>query len=243
MVRSRQRASPAAPGVVGSATVTPTTRIPLFPLGTVLFPGGLLPLHVFEERYRAMVRDLLLAPAESREFGVVAIRDGHKVGADAVRALHEIGCVARLRRVEPYADGRFDVVSSGVRRFRLLGIDVARPYLQGDVELLPEPDGAGPAELEVAAARVAMAFDEYHAALGIDFDLPDGVLTDAAALSYAVAAGVVLDLADKQALLEAGSTSARLGEELALLHREVGLQSVLPSLPAVALTRVPSSPN
>ena len=117
------------------------TRLPLFPLGTVLFPGLLLPLHVFEERYRQLVRDLLVGPHESRAFGVVAIREGREVGADSIRALHGVGCVARLRRVEPYDDGRFDVVTSGSQRFRLLAVDNSRPYLQGDVELLGEPDG------------------------------------------------------------------------------------------------------
>ena len=64
------------------------TRLPLFPLGTVLFPGLLLPLHIFEERYRQLVRDLLVGPHESRAFGVVAIREGREVGADGIRALH-----------------------------------------------------------------------------------------------------------------------------------------------------------
>jgi Lon protease-like protein len=72
-----------------------STRLPLFPLGTVLFPGVLLPLHVFEERYRSMVRDLLDAPAEERRFGVVAIREGREVGADGIRALHAVGCGIR----------------------------------------------------------------------------------------------------------------------------------------------------
>jgi len=220
--------------VVGSAAVT---RLPLFPLGTVLFPGVLLPLHIFEERYRQLVRDLLVGPHESREFGVVAIREGREVGADSIRALHRIGCVARLRRVEPYDDGRFDVVTSGSQRFRLLAVDDSRPYLQGDVEMLGEPDGDPGTGL---AALVAAAYADYREALGIADDEPTD---DARALSYAVAAGTVLDLTDRQRLLEAPDTASRLRAELALLRRESTLIGLLPSLPAVELTRVPASPN
>src|SRR5258708_6280420 len=112
--------------------------LPLFPLGTVLFPGMVLPLHVFEERYRQMVTDLLDRPEPEREFGVVAIRKGNEVGADNARELHDIGCVARLREATRHADGRFDLVSVGTRRFRLLRTDDTLPYYQGEIEPLPE---------------------------------------------------------------------------------------------------------
>ncbi len=217
--------------------MTATARLPLFPLGTVLFPGVLLPLHVFEERYRRLVRDLLDATEDAREFGVVAIREGREVGDDGIRALHRVGCVARLRRVEPYDDGRFDLVSTGSKRFRLLSLDQSRPYLQGAVELLDEPTGEQAAAI---AVRVAVEFDEYRSALGDDEDeLPD----DPRTLSYLVAASAVLDLTEKQRLLEAPDTATRLHAELLLLRRETRLLDVLPSLPAVELTRAPASPN
>ena len=217
--------------------MTANARLPLFPLGTVLFPGMLLPLHVFEERYRQLVRDLLVAPHESRVFGVVAIREGREVGSDGVRALHGVGCVARLRRVEPYDDGRFDVVTSGSQRFRLVALDESRPYLRGEVELLGEPDGRRAADL---ASRVAAAYAVYRKALGA---AEEESADDARALSYSVAAGAVLDLTVRQRLLEVPDTASRLAAELALLRRETTLLSVLPSLPAVELTRVPASPN
>jgi Lon protease-like protein len=213
------------------------SRLPLFPLGTVLFPGVLLPLHVFEERYRRLVRDLLVAPHEERAFGVVAIREGREVGADGVRALHPVGCVARLARAEPYPDGRFDIVTTGAQRFRLEALDDSRAYLQGEVTLLDDPDGA---EVHRLAAEVERAWADYREALGSSGDeSPDG----ARALSYLVAAGTVLDLGEKQRLLEAGDTAGRLRAELALLRRESALLDLLPSLPAVELTRVPASPN
>ena len=118
------------------------TRLPLFPLGTVLFPGLLLPLHVFEERYRALVRDLVDAPEESRAFGVVAIREGREVGDGR----HPLVAPGRLPgrsapgRAAP--DGRFDIVATGARRFRIDSVDAtSQPYLQAEVEFLDEPDG------------------------------------------------------------------------------------------------------
>ncbi|HEY7880701.1 MAG TPA: LON peptidase substrate-binding domain-containing protein, partial [Streptosporangiaceae bacterium] len=71
--------------------------IPLFPLGTVLYPALLLPLHIFEDRYRQLVGDLLEGP-EPRRFGVIAIRRGRETGIDGVSALYEVGCAAVLRR-------------------------------------------------------------------------------------------------------------------------------------------------
>jgi hypothetical protein len=215
-----------------------TARLPLFPLGTVLFPGLLLPLHVFEERYRRMVRDLLELPDHRRRFAVVAIREGREVGADGVRALHAVGCVARLRRVDPYDDGRFDIISTGEQRIRLVDLDPSLPYLCAEVELLDEPPGESAPAL---ARAVRDRFRDYRRALGGQpgDDLPD----DPGLLSYLVAATVVLDLDDKQRLLEAPDVAGRLRRELRLLHRETALLGSLPSLPGVELTRVPASPN
>ncbi len=114
--------------------------LPLFPLGhTVLFPGVVLPLHVFEERYRELVRTLVELPEGARRrFGVVAIRQGWEVGEDAVSALHDVGCAAELRRVSRYPDGRYDIVTVGTDRFRLRSVDrESRPYLVGSVDWLP----------------------------------------------------------------------------------------------------------
>src|SRR6202046_4700827 len=120
--------------------------LPLFPLGAVLYPGMLLPLHIFEERYRQLVRDLLDGP-EPRRFGVIAIRKGRETGIDGVHSLYEIGCTATLRRVDGRDDGRFDIVTIGTQRFRLRGLDKTRPYLQGEVEMLAD-EPADPASAE-----------------------------------------------------------------------------------------------
>jgi Lon protease-like protein len=113
-------------------------ELPLFPLHTVLLPGVALPLHIFEERYRLMIGRCL----ERRDpFGVVLIRQGSEVGNGDTR-LAEIGTVARIRQASRYADGRLDVVTVGVRRFRIDALHAARePYLTAEVTLLDEPMG------------------------------------------------------------------------------------------------------
>lgn len=121
--------------------------IPLFPLGTPLFPGVVLPLHVFEPRYRRLVLDLLALPedGERRFFGVVAIRQGWEVERVApAEALYDIGCTARLQMVRPQADGGFRVVTVGGDRFRLRDVVIGEdpPYLQGEVEWLADEEAA-----------------------------------------------------------------------------------------------------
>jgi len=223
-------------------------RLPLFPLGLVLFPGLLLPLHVFEERYRVLVQELLALPEDERRFGVVAIRQGREVGADGVTALHEVGCVARVRRVEPYDDGRFDVITTGAERFRLSGLTGGAPYLTGAVDLLP--DGPGDTDETALLDRaVRAAFGDYLAALGQaqgdtfpEVQVPE-LPGEPLVLSYLVAATVVVDLEDRQALLAEPDVASRLRAELRLLRREATLLRTLASAPAPELTRTPMSPN
>src|SRR6266581_6266185 len=176
--------------------------LPLFPLGAVLYPGMLLPLHIFEERYRQLIRDLL-DRAEPRRFGVIAIRKGRETGIDGVHSLYKVGCTATLRRVDRHDDGRFDIVAVGAQRFRLLRLDQTRPYLQGEVELLTE-EPTDPAAAEPAARVIQAAFREYLDALtewgGATVrleELPD----EPALLSFIVAAAMVIDLPERHALL------------------------------------------
>jgi Lon protease-like protein len=121
--------------------------IPLFPLGTPLFPGVVLPLQIFEPRYRRLMRDLLAHPEEGdrRFFGVVAIRQGWEVEKVApAAALYDVGCTARLQRIVPQSDGGFRVVTVGGDRFRILDVVVGEdpPYLQARVEWLAEEEAA-----------------------------------------------------------------------------------------------------
>lgn len=220
-------------------------RLPLFPLGLVLFPGLVLPLHVFEERYRVLVRELLERPEDERAFGVVAIRQGREVGADGEQALHEVGCTAQLRRAEAYDDGRFDLVTTGVTRFRLQGLFHDRPYLVGEVDLLPDPLGEVDEAVLIGAA-VRSAYVDYLAALeeaGADgVEAPD-LPADNLVLSYLVAATVLIDLEDRQALLASPDAVTRLRSERALLRREARLLRVFGAAPAPELSRTPTSAN
>src|ERR1039458_729136 len=133
--------------------------LPLFPLGTVLYPGLLLPLNIFEERYRRLVRDLLEGP-EPKRFGVIAIRKGRETGVDGISALHEIGCTATLREVAEQEDGGFHLVTVGTQRFRLESLDDSQPYFQGEVELLEEEVG-DEAAAGLAAQAVQRGFRGY----------------------------------------------------------------------------------
>jgi len=247
--------------------------LPLFPLGTVLFPGMILPLRVFEERYRQMVADLLGKPEPAREVGVIAIRRGHEVGADNARETHEIGCVARLRETARHADGRFDLVTVGTRRFRLLRTDDTLAYYQGEIEELPEqvlpglappdqdlpdqpaasrtPDAAAiereaAAQAAWAVRAVQAAFRDYLNALADRAgavvrvaDIPD----DPILLSYVVAAGMIIDLPERQALLAAPDAVSRLKAERALLTRERAMLRLTTSRPAPDLSRERFSQN
>lgn len=219
------------------------TLLPLFPLGSVLYPGVVLPLHIFEERYRRLVRDLLDQPEGPRRFGVVAIKEGREVGRDGVTALHEIGCTAELRRVEAYDDGRFDIIAVGVSRFRMVQVDASQPMV-GEVELLPDVSTDKAITL---AARAVRMFGSYRKALltaqGLLVDEPPELPDDPVELSYVIAAAMLVDISDKQELLATSTVDERLALEVAILRRESALVSQLSTRPAVEFPRAGYSPN
>jgi uncharacterized protein len=218
--------------------------MPLFPLGAVLYPGMLLPLHIFEERYRQLVRDLLDGP-DPRRFGVIAIRKGRETGIDGVHSLYEIGCTATLRRVDKHEDGRFDIVTLGTHRFKLLSLDETRPYLQGEVEVLAD-DETDPAVAAPLVHTVQTAFRAYLDALtewgGATVrieELPD----EPRLLSFIVAAAMIIDLPDRQGMLAESDTAQRLNLQRALLSRETAMLRTTTSRPAPDLRNTPYNPN
>src|SRR5260221_11661075 len=117
-----------------------TETLPLFPLGTVLYPGLVLPLHVFEDRYKQLVRDLLNEP-EPRRFGVIAIRVGRETGIGGVSALHEGGCTATGREGVEADNSQYDLLPLRTDRFKLHQLHDSRPFLSREGELLGEPLG------------------------------------------------------------------------------------------------------
>ncbi len=218
--------------------------LPLFPLGAVLYPGLLLPLHIFEDRYRQLVRDLLDGPAP-RQFGVIAIRKGRETGVDGVQSLYEVGCTATLRRAEQHPDGRFDLVTVGTRRFRLLSLDETLPYLRGEIELLTEDEVDEAAAAPVVRA-VQVAFRAYLDALtewgGATVQVED-LPAEPVLLSYVVAATMVIDLPERQSLLAEPDAVARLNAQRALLSRETAMLKTTTSRPAPDLRYTPYNPN
>jgi len=130
--------------------------IPLFPLGSVLFPGCTLPLHIFEERYKQMIADCM---EHDQPFGVVLIRTGAEVGGPAVP--HEIGTTARIAHLERLDDGRMNILTVGIRRFAIHSTaEHGRPYLQGDVQYLSRDEELS--ETDEALERVRSLYAEYY---------------------------------------------------------------------------------
>ncbi|MGF1645431.1 MAG: LON peptidase substrate-binding domain-containing protein [Kineosporiaceae bacterium] len=223
-------------------------HVPLFPLGSVLFPGLVLPLHIFEPRYRALVRDLLAQDPEDRVFGVVAIRSGHEVGHGAARALYDTGCLARVQTVQELPDGRFDITTVGTSRFRLEEVDwprtdrdrvpTGRPYLRAAIEALNESDGEASGLL---ARAVRAQFARYREALGVSAVKTQDL--DARLLSYVVSSAMLLDLSDRQELLETEDATGRLRLALRLLRREAVMLRELGAVPGTDAARMPPGVN
>jgi Lon protease-like protein len=143
------------------------TRVPLFPLNLVLFPGQTVPLHIFEERYKEMLQRCL---RNQEPFGIVLVKDGGRL---ASRTPHSIGTLARITSVEevpagrctvpaPHKDNCYTITCRGEERFRVTAIDRREAsYLVADVELYPDEPAPPPALLMVSQ-RVATLFDEYY---------------------------------------------------------------------------------
>jgi uncharacterized protein len=229
--------------------------LPLFPLGSVLYPGLVLPLHIFEERYRQLVADLLAGP-EPRKFGVIAIRHGRETGIGGVSELYATGCTAVVQQVERHDDGQYDLIVVGADRFKLLGLRDAhdrdgsadgRPelYLSADIQLLPDAVG-DEAEAEVILPVVQRAFRSYLGLLadrgGAQITIPE-LPDEPMLMSYLVAAAVVADLPEKQSLLEEPDALRRLVAERRLLSREMQMLRSLTATPAPDLRYAPYSQN
>jgi hypothetical protein len=220
------------------------TQVPLFPLNAVIFPGVVTPLHIFEERYRALVRELLeVDDVAERVFGIIAIREGYEVGEHGMQSVHRTGTLVQLSDVDAYDDGRYDIEVIGRQRLHVIDSDGSGPFLRGDVELLDDDDE--PRAVEEAAATLA-TFERYR---GLLSDLRGGPVLagempeDPAYLSYALASTCLLTLPQRQQLLEAPTALERLGRLRRLLHEEMRAMAALPSLPATEVARTRWSPN
>ena len=181
--------------------------MPMFPLGTVLFPHTSIPLHVFEERYRVMVRELLRDL--DAHFGVVLIERGSEVGGGDVR--FNVGCAARIVDAEEFPDGRFAIAAVGAGRVRITQWLDDDPYPRAEVEPLAEPD-ASAADFD-ARARVADAFADI-VDLARRFDprivSPPELDPDPVRASFQAGAWAPIGPLDAQRVLETDDLGARL---------------------------------
>jgi ATP-dependent Lon protease len=180
--------------------------MPMFPLGTVLFPYALLPLHVFEPRYRMMMRHVLEG---DREFGVVLIERGSEVGGGDTR--FDVATVARVVQAAELPDGRFAVATVGVRRVRVARWLDDDPYPRAEVVALADPP-AGPGNHE-ARDRVVAALDDVAAlARLLDDRVADAPDFDADPVraGYEVAAVAPIGPLDAQRVLATDDPTARL---------------------------------
>jgi uncharacterized protein len=209
--------------------------IPLFPLAAVLLPGTSLPLHIFEPRYRQLTMDLVTEALPGKCFGVIAKKPGWGADIDKPDQVREVGCSALLREVKQLPDGRFDIVTRGDRRFRLLAVDsTSAPYLLGVVEWLPDKPPAGRlAALMPALAKSARAAHQRYCRSAWQRDdwTEPPQDTDAADLAHLVASDCLLDARDRQRLLEETCPARRLRLARRLLNVEAGILSKLHAVP------------
>ena len=189
-----------------------------------------LPLHIFEERYKLMINNCL---AQDKPFGVVLIYSGTEMGGPAIP--HPVGTVARIANWEWLPDGRMNILTSGDRRFRIA--DFAKPespYLEGSVEYWDD-EPAEYQDLPRLIEKISHTFIDYltlimslsDQALPISqLQLPD----DPSMLSYRIASNLQIEMSERQELLEEPSAVARLKRELTLLRREGNFLQRLVSL-------------
>ena len=175
--------------------MTDSSIIALFPLHTVLFPGGPLPLRIFETRYTDMVRRCM---RESQPFGVVMIQEGDEAGVVATTAT--VGCSARIVDFHTLRDGLLGISCVGERKFRVLRVWRADDGLNmGEVEWLPvEPELPVPADCERLVTTLRRALEE----LAEHYENVERKFDDAAWIGARIAELLPIELADKQALLE-----------------------------------------
>ncbi|MDE2573298.1 MAG: LON peptidase substrate-binding domain-containing protein [bacterium] len=188
----------------------------LFPLGTVFFPGATMNIHVFEERFRRMVRECL---EQDVPFGIALIREGGEAG-DPAATPHSIGTEARIMRCDPLPEGRFLLDVRGERRFSIVRVVSREPYLLAEVEYLSEPPPTAAAGELVARARAGLpAYVDLLAKMAnVELELPD-LPDDPVSASYVIAQTLQTNDAAKQRLLEVSRADERLRAELAVLQR------------------------
>ena len=197
-----------------------TMELPLFPLETVLFPGMVLPLRIFESRYREMVNYCL---DEESRFGAVLIDEGHAVAGYATP--HRVGTAARISRVERHENGQMDITVIGTQRFRIDELDSTKPFLTAKTTQYPFADSSTRAAVEMAY-RVRPLVLQYVEILSDASNMKlrlDSLPEDPKALAILVAIALQVSNEEKQRLLEQASVPDILDRQRFLLSWEIKL--------------------
>ncbi len=184
--------------------------MPMFPLGQPLLPGAVLPLHVFEDRYRQMVQDILADDVNPAEFGVTIIERGWEVGGGDQRGA--VGTVARILDMEVTADGRYGVVAVGTERLRVNAWLPDDPYPLADIDRWPDDEDLSVVTGETVEAlhRRVRDLNDVVREIGESTPAPDTEISDDPALGvYHLGALAPLGPADRQRMLEAATLSDR----------------------------------
>ncbi|MBN1120099.1 MAG: LON peptidase substrate-binding domain-containing protein [Anaerolineae bacterium] len=195
-------------------------KLPLFPLETVLFPGMVLPLHIFEPRYRLMIGRCV---AENKPFGVTLIREGREVGGPATP--FDVGTTAYVTHYERLDDGRMNIQAVGYQRFRIHNLLQEKPYLEAMVEDFPI-EGIDQPGVDTLVAQLRPMLSEYLAVLASASDVEETfneIPDDGMALAYFLSILVPFPMKDKQKILEASDLQAMLAIGQELLKREMVL--------------------
>ena len=180
-------------------------RVPLFPLpGAILFPRSQLPLHIFEQRYREMVKDVIDGA------GQIAMIQPHRLDDDNQAPLYQVGCVGEVVGVEELEDGRFNIVLLGSNRFRLVReADIDALYRCADVDIEAFDDNEPPPLALIQRAEVEREARKLGDALGLAVDWAAVARLDDEMLVNAIAQVAPFDVGAKQALLEESGLDAR----------------------------------
>ena len=195
-------------------------ELPLFPLNTVLFPGMVIPLHIFEPRYKLMIGECI---KNKSPFGVVLIREGVEAGGSAVP--YEVGTSAYVTQVEWLKDERMNIEGLGYQRFKIRELRFDRPYLVGLVEDYPL-QGTDKPEAVALAAEVSATIRAYLQSLmkATDVHLSlDEIPNKGPGLAFFVGTLLPLSLAEKQSILAAESLLEMFKQEKVLIKRETAL--------------------
>ena len=192
------------------------TNLPLFPLNVVLFPGNILPLHIFEERYRTMIHECL---QEDSEFGIILAKGGRVIGDS-----YSIGTAVKIIDSDIMEDGRMNIMTVGQYRFEVQEITCQTPYLEALVDPISTNLPIDPTRLQALISRASELCETYENLLAetvTDWEVPKNLPERPFHLACHIATRLQITLIEKQRLLEIFSVDQMLIKEIKILQYEI----------------------